>query len=311
MQPTNEQPQQSPYAGASGSSYPTSAPLTTVKSGRPWLVAIVAYVTLLVLIAAVGNQWITDAIDRHALHVRSFADNAARAATTYQWRFSPRGGKDVDHVWLANIALVVVALVLTFLLVAIVCRGKGGFGQVFVGSWLVVVVATLLATYVRTAVIDQQYFGNSGLSKANSVVFAYSAGPSTLAAGLGVGFIVAVGAPAQGAEWADGPAREPWSAPPTTVPGPIASPSPWADGAEQPASGRDRGSAERAQHTSVLPVVDGPAHDEESASESSEPPRGEYGATTQSDGEQTTELPRAEPDPGPESPRHGSDDPQG
>jgi hypothetical protein len=322
MQPTSDQPDRadSPYAAPGEQPYPAYAraepprtdsapwagpafapavPAATVKKGRPWLVAIVSFLTLLVLIAGLGNQWVTDAIFKH-VSGRSFIDGATRAVTTYQWRFSPRGNRDIGHIWLGSLCLVATALVLTLLIVALVCRGPGGFGQAFVGAWMAVFTATQLGTYVRAAVIDaNQLIGSSAGSKANVIFFSsLSPNAAQIAAGLGFGFVVGLvagitavlgrhnevispgvppgyGAPAFGA----GP----------PVPGPIASPSPWSTSDE--ASNTQTGTSEP-QHTAVLPSIDEPTR----------------ASSTQPDNEHTTQLPRTDPsEDDNEGPRHLSE----
>ena len=163
-----------------------------VRAARPWRVASAAFLTLLALIAALGNQGVTNSIAHHATG-RTFRDNIARSVTTYQWRVRPRGGHDFAREWVSSLALVGTALVLTLLLVAVVARGKGGFWQAFIGTWMSVVVATLLGTYVAALVVDESKLGLPAASKANSVFFSPVFPASyALAAGLGVGFVVAL-----------------------------------------------------------------------------------------------------------------------
>jgi hypothetical protein len=329
MQPTSDQPDRSqppqyppaasPYsdaapapAGWSGPAYAPPVPAATVKKARPWRVAIVAFLTLLVLIAGLGNQWVTDSVAKHVVG-SSFIDNAARAMTSYQWRFSPQGGSDVGHVWLASLGLVAAALVLTLLLTAAVCRGNGGFGQAFIGAWLAVVGASMVAGYVRAVVIDaHKLIGPNAGTKANVVFFSgLSPGALLLAAALGFGLIVGLvagltavlsrhtevitapippgyGAPAFAPPGFGAPSDQPYGA---GVPGPIASPSPWGRSDEPPADQPRETGTDGAQHTAVLPPVDAPAG--ESTTESTtEMPRRSWPSDS-SDGEHTTQLPRS------------------
>jgi hypothetical protein len=325
MQPTNDEP----AAGTSGWAGPTYAPpipSATVKKGRPWLVAIVSTLTLLVLIAAIGNQWVIDAIARH-FGSNDNGSEFARTVNTYSWRFSPRGGHDFARYWISSICLVVVVLVLTFLLVAAICRGPGSFVQSFFGAWAVVVVATLLAVYVRDAVLDTKvYLGSVSSGKVNAIFFSpVSPGTLQVLAGLAFGFVVGLAAgltavlsrrtevvapavpPGYGAP-AFGQPGDPYGA--AAVPGPIASPSPWGGSGEREADNRPGDD----QRTQAMPVVDAPNRDTdgENTEATTQLPRADGQRSTSeppSDGQHTTELPRSTtPDEDdPEGPRHLSD----
>lgn len=300
MHPTDQSPQQPPY---SPDRPPGAAP--TVTTGRPWLVATVAFLALLVLIASLGNQATTDSIVKH-VRGQSFWDNAVRSVTsTYAWRFSARGNQDFAHVWAASLALVVSVLVLTPLLVAIVSRGRGGFGQAFVGTWLAVVVATLLAAYVRALVVNETQLTGARNSKLNLVLFSgISPGAYQVAAGLGFGFVVAlvagltarlgrrteaIGGPPPGGYFppyevaeTGRPEREVWSPPP--VPTPVSG---------------DRPETEDLQHTALLPTVDSPAPTADTAPETMAPPHRGDDRTSGSADEQTAELRAVEGDDAP------------
>lgn len=300
MQPTTEDPP----AGSSGWAGPTYAPpipAATVKKGRPWLVSLVSMLTMLVLIAALGNQWVSDAITRHFAS-NGNADEFARALNVYAWRFSPRGGHDFGRSWISSICLVVVVLVLTLLLVAAICRGTGSFFQAFFGAWTVVIVATLLGQYARAAVLDTKlYLGSGSADKTNAIFFsALSPGALQVLAGLGFGVVVglAAGLTAVLSRRTDvvAPAVPPgYGAPPfgqppdpyatAVLPGPIASPSPWGGPS-------DADSDRNTTATTQLPHADW-----------------QRGAPDpSSDVQHTTELPRSPaPDDDPDGPRHLSD----
>jgi hypothetical protein len=326
MQPTTEEPP----AGTSGWAGPTYAPpaaATTVRKGRPWLIAIVSTLTLLVLIAAIGNQWVTDKIADH-VGGESFSDRFLSGLTTYSWRFSPRGGHDVDRLWLASVVMIAAVLVLTLLLVAAICRGNGAFGQAFLGAWAVVVVATLLAVYLRSAVVDsRRLMGRSVGTKAESIFYSpLSPNTSHIIAALCFGFVVGLVAgltavlsrrtdvvappvpPGYGAP-AFGPPRDPHSA--AAVPGPIASPSPWDDAGDRDTDDR----ADDVQHTAAMPVVDDPSRDstpDRSGEATTQLPRAGWQRGPEpdpsSDAQHTTELPRSTaPDDDPDGPRHRND----
>jgi hypothetical protein len=266
MQPTNDEYRSEPTGGWQPPSWSAPAPpyapppaTASITKARPWRIAIVSFATLFVLIATLGNQWVVDAIVRHT-NASTFGDNVVLSVRTYQWRFNaPRGG-DFGHFWLGSLALVGAALVVTLLLVAVVTRGPGGFWQSFFGAWMAVVVATMLAVYVRDLVLDTRALtGAVGVSRTNAIFFSgFAPGPTQFAASLGFGLIVALVAgltavlsrrtevvaasampgaaaaqPAFGAPFpmgeAPAEADRPWTAPPAApVPGPTGSPSPWA-----------------------------------------------------------------------------------
>lgn len=335
-----QQPAAPPDTGSSwGGSpgYQQSGPTTTVKRGRPWLVAIVSFITLLVLIGALGNQWVTDHIAKDVVG-SSFTDNVKRAALTYQWRFSPRGGSDFAHFWLASLCLVGTALVLTFLFVAVICRGKGGFWQGFFGAWFAVVLATIAGAYERAAVIDaHRFLGTSSSGNKANVIFFSSLSPNsfTIAAGLGFGILVGLAAgltalisrqtevlaaPVIATGYPPAPPDSTYAPEPayTPVPGPVAAPSPWGGGEETtaiPRSGQPYGQ----------PVADERADEAATADESRDEPAAASDAPQETavlpsvdeptrepardETQQTTELPRSGDDGAPDDdsgPRHSS-----
>ncbi len=333
MQPTNDDPQRSePTAGwlpsdtgAWAAPNPT-VPGATVTKARPWLTAIVSFVILLILIAALGNQWVTDSIARHA-NAGTFGDHMAHSVNVYAWRFSPPSGGDVAHAWVANLANVGAVLILTLLLVPVVCRGKGGFWQSFFAAWFTVVVATLLGSYVRAAIFDQSAFpGYAGQGKADDILFSsISPGPATAFAGLAFGLVVGLAAgitavvsrrteviaapvtPTFGAPWTrdDDPDR-PWQ--PAPLPGPTASPSPWSgsdtDRTPDTSSATETTPTDSGgEHTAVLPAADQPAQGQGWAAQRSEQSSDDVaGDETQA----TTQFPRstAPTDDAEQGPRH-------
>jgi hypothetical protein len=296
MQPTNDDPQRSEPATGwlpsdtgnwAAPSYASAASGATVTKARPWLTAIVSFVTLLILIAALGNQWVTDSIARHA-NAGTFGDHLAHSVNQYAWRFSAPSGGDLGHVWVGNLANVGAVLILTLLLVPVVCRGKGGFWQAFFGAWFTVVVATLLGTYARAAVVDMSKLpGYAGQGKPDQVLFSsISPGAATAFVALAFGLVVGLAAgvtavmtrrteviapqpvPTFGAPWTrDDEPDQSWQAAPAPLPGPTVSPSPWsgsdtdrtpdAGGAPERPAADDSG-----EHTAVLPAVDRPAQEQ-------------------------------------------------
>jgi hypothetical protein len=170
-----------------GSGYPTEP--VTVRRTRSWAVALAAFVTGLILMAAVGNTSVTGTLDRHA-QGHSFKDGVLLSLTTVQWRFGAASG-DHARIWVGQLVGDLAALVLIFLLVWIVANGRGSFWQAFFGTWACAVGAFLLATYVNTAVVNTS---GSGASKEVVVFFAQNTATSTFAlfGALMYGFVIAL-----------------------------------------------------------------------------------------------------------------------
>jgi hypothetical protein len=292
MQPSDDQrrtewaPQST--GGYARPSYAPAPPAMSVTNARPWPIALAATATMLVLILAVDNSSLSDKIARHALDSNGFFSRALVALTAFRWdlgRLSP----DPDRLYLGQLLADIAVLVLVLLLVAVVTRGRGSFWQVFVASWLAVIVASQIGTYVRSSVVKSDQVVAAGGDRPTVIFFSvYSPGAVTLFASIAFGLVVAlvagfvgvrtrrvevVSAPAEptGAaaapEAGEAPARrEPWSAPPAAVPGPVSNPSPWTSDSsdaddrttqlppveQRPQHGFDDGE----QHTTQLPPVD-------------------------------------------------------
>lgn len=249
-------------------SYPPYDPnsQTTVRSSRPWRIATAAFLTLLALIAALGNQRVSNAVvDRGG---QSFFDNAVRSLLTYQWRFAP-AKHDIGRAWAGSLALVVSALVLTFFLVAIVTRARGGFWQTFIATWMVVLTATLLATYVRALVVKERDLTGLRTPKANSIFFSQlSPNAYQVAVGLGFGFVVGLVAAIvavltrRKTDVVRAPDGQSFP-PPLAYPAPVGydpnaqAQQPRAAQPVAPSMDKDRdGTDDRVQRTTVIPVVD-------------------------------------------------------
>jgi hypothetical protein len=213
---------------------------------------------MLVIILALGNPPTTRALLRHS--VGGFGSRVAQSMASFVWDFGQLD--DPQHFYRANLVFDVVVLVLVLLLVTALAVGTGSFWRTFLSSWVAVVVAVLLAGYVRAALIDP--LGTvPGAGRAETTFFSqYSPGPVLLFAAIVVGLVVAliaalvavtsrkrevVTAPAPPPEAARDEAapapttqatqatqatqperRAPWAAPPAAaVPGPVTEPSPW------------------------------------------------------------------------------------
>jgi hypothetical protein len=159
MQPTYDESSNSDTGSwAPSPGYAPAPAVDTVSKARPWPTALWAFATLLVLIAAAGNQWVVDSVARHS-NGTTLGDRLAHLVNVYGWRFNPIGGHDFARTWVAGLAAVGTTLVLTLLLVAVVARGYGRFWQTFISVWCVVVAATLVGGYVRAAVVDVNQYG--------------------------------------------------------------------------------------------------------------------------------------------------------
>lgn len=133
---------------------------------RPGLVVLAALLTQIVVIAAEGNQWVTVRIARSIGNGDSdFVRGLKSALLTYNWRLTPQRF-DTEHSWLSQILFIVTTLVLTALLIAAVVRGPASFLRGFFTAFMAVVVATMLAAYVRGAVNDAPVYSPSRAARA-------------------------------------------------------------------------------------------------------------------------------------------------
>lgn len=266
-----------------------------VTKARSWLIAAFATAAMLVVILAVGNPAVTRTILDHNVNGHGFGSRALQSFTNFGWNVT-KLGNDPGRFYLAGVLFDIAVLVLVFLLVAAVTIGRGSFLQVFMGTWVSVIAAMMVAGYVRPAVIESRFLGTTGTSKAETVFFSsFSPSPLLLFVAIVTGVVVALVAAAGGVatrrrealgmpppppssgtptdELAAPPSRpqlvkrEPWPAPPAS--GPSNRP-PWA---AQPADESDRttqlpaapGASDQSdssssEHTMQMrPVEDGPA----------------------------------------------------
>lgn len=184
--PRGWEPPTLPPAQAGGAS-----PLSRARTG---LIVLAALVTELIVIAAADNQWVSDRIVRDELRTNSVTlRSLANSWLTYTWRLTPRDGANANQLWASQIALVVVVLALTGLLVAAVVRGPVTFGRAFFGTWMAVIVATLVGAFVRGLI---EPFGKLQLANSNRVTRAafgsFGVNQGAVAAGFGLGLFVAL-----------------------------------------------------------------------------------------------------------------------
>lgn len=258
----------------------------TVRRTRSWAVALAAFLTGLAIIAAIGNPTVTDTIRRHATG-HTFKDGVLLSLTSVQWRFGAAAG-DTNRVWAAHLVANIVFLVLLFLLVWIVSNARGGFWQAFFGTWVCAVAAAMAASYAGVAVLNTTAFEAANhVSKLNFVFFGpNTAGASTLAGAIMIGFVIALvaGLVAVATRKRDivveaGPGGElppqsffpPQQQPHDTaayppLPGPVDAPSPWSGQGEgdQPTEAlhRPEDPSRGTQPTEVLPSTTPPGDEQ-------------------------------------------------
>ncbi len=152
-----------------------------------------AAVLELVIVAGVGNQWVTNRVLENTTKSQ-VGDAITHSATTFGWRFNPQGGNHA--LWAGQLIGVGVLVILVFLFVlALTTRSSRSFLGTFVGVWGVTALAALLAGAVRQFIAFPDLFpsgrDDAGLGRwANAL----TSGPSSELAIFGVisGFVVAL-----------------------------------------------------------------------------------------------------------------------
>jgi uncharacterized integral membrane protein len=162
---------------------------TALKQGRPGVIVLIAFVVELVAIGALANQVVTKhLVNFVANHHDRFVGHLVAAFTTYQWRVSAQPGDRANEP-LAHACLDLVVLALTALLVLAVCRGAVTFARAFFGTWMAVVVSTLIGQIVFDFISPPTY--PAGFSHLSGAVFT---GPNGFGfiGGLMLGIVTAV-----------------------------------------------------------------------------------------------------------------------
>lgn len=132
---------------------------------RPGNVVLAAVLTELVVIAALGNQWLAERDAHWIVNERSsLVRDFKIALLSLNWRFTPLSG-DTQHTWLSQLLFIAITLVLTAAFVSLVVRGPATFGRIAVACWLAALGATTIASYVRALVNDQPATGGSRFEK--------------------------------------------------------------------------------------------------------------------------------------------------
>jgi hypothetical protein len=153
---------------------------------RVGLVVLAAVLTQIVVIAAIGNQWVTPKLVQAYINERSTLVSDFKASLiTYNWRFNPQAG-DVGHVWLSQVLLIGVTLALTALFVAVIVRGPSSYGRIFLTCWISVWVATIFGGYARGLTLK------TSQARLQQGLFSDDFGPNTIVvfSGLLLGLLV-------------------------------------------------------------------------------------------------------------------------
>ena len=167
----------------------------TITKARPWLTALVSFVILLILIAALGNQWVTDSVARHA-NAGTFGDHLAHSVNVYAVAVQPAigrrhrpflGGEPGQHRHRPD---------------ADAAARRGGLPRQ--GRLLAIAVRRLVhgrgghparRLRARRASSTRAQLGNAGQGKAEQILFSsLSPGPATAFAGLASGLVVGLAA---------------------------------------------------------------------------------------------------------------------
>jgi hypothetical protein len=170
--------------------YPAYARPRRLTVARTGLIVFIAVLLEVVIIAAADNQWVGNQLvkaqqrtDREGLRLLE------GSWLTYTWRFTPRDG--LTNTWWSELALILTVLVVSGLLVGAIVRGPVTFVRAFFGSWMAVIVASLLGAFVRGLIDPASATGLPGVGRVTRAAFAGPSG-SVAIAGLGLGFVVAL-----------------------------------------------------------------------------------------------------------------------
>lgn len=153
---------------------PPAGPAGTARRTRAGIVVLAAVLTELVLIGAGANQSVSERIVRDMPGKGLSAELIKGSWLTYTWRWNPSDGR----IWWSHAMLIVTLAVVSGLLVWCIARGPVSFARAFFGTWMAVIVATLLGAFVR-GLLDP--FSKDALPGGNAVTRAIfgPAGPNS------------------------------------------------------------------------------------------------------------------------------------
>jgi hypothetical protein len=176
-----------PYVDGMEPAGPQAAP-ASVRTG---LVVLTALLSEVIVIAAACNQWVAvrigDQLQRSLISGGSATARDFKATLlVFNWRFVPRAG-DADHVWLAQVFMILTLVLLSAALIRLIGAGPARFARVFFAVWTSVVFATLIASYVR-GFVNQ---ANASRSPRITQALFEGLGPTTVAvmAGMILGLV--------------------------------------------------------------------------------------------------------------------------
>ncbi len=167
-----------------------------MRRSRSFLIAFVAAVIELLIIAASGNQWVTNRVAENATGA-AIGNVLARAAVGFPWRFNPQ--TDRERIWAAQLIGIGTLIVLLFLFVLVLTArsSRSFFGNV-IGIWGSTTVAALLAAGLRQWIAFPTLYPNGRDAQGyGRLANAFVDGPSStvaqfaLASGLVTGVIAA------------------------------------------------------------------------------------------------------------------------
>lgn len=159
--------------------------------GRTWLIVLSAVATELVIILATANQWLSDRIIDDLGSGSQGGQLLESSWLTYTWRFAPRAGQ--GDVWASEVALVLTLLLLSAWLIYAVVRGRVTFGRAFVGTWMAVLVASLVGAFVRGLIDPRSKYQLPQSNRLTRAVFSgFGPGQQVVVAAFFLGLVVAL-----------------------------------------------------------------------------------------------------------------------
>ena len=167
-----------------------------MRRSRSFLIAFVAAIVELVIIAASGNQWVTNRVAEKATGT-ALGNVLAHDAVGFPWRFNPQ--TDRERIWAAQLIGIGALVVLLFLFVLVLtARSSMTYWGNLVGIWGSTTLAGLLAAGLRQWIAFPTLFPNGHDAQGyGRWANAFVEGPSStvasfaLASGLLTGLIAA------------------------------------------------------------------------------------------------------------------------
>ena len=167
-----------------------------MRRSRSFLIAFVAAIVELVIVAASGNQWVTNRVAENATGT-ALGNVLAHDAVGFPWRFNPQ--TDRERTWAAQLIGIGALIVLLFVFVLVLtARSSRSYWGNLIGIWGSTTLAGLLAAGLRQWIAFPTLYPNGhdaqGFGRwANAFVEGPSATAASfaLASGLLTGLIAA------------------------------------------------------------------------------------------------------------------------